>query len=169
MACRALTDAEVAYMLGHTTSLRDQALIILGVKTGFRISELLSLTVADVQGDTLTVRRCNMKGKHSSRTVPLHAEAKRIVLEYIRMHSVSNLLFPITRQWAWRIIKDAAAGLGGRISTHSMRKSFGMRVYTKTGKDIVAAQRALGHKSLASTSHYLSVGQDVIDRAILED
>src|SRR5687767_8066268 len=50
--CRALTEAEVALVqrsFGGTYAARDKALFLLGVKSGFRISELLSLRVADVQ------------------------------------------------------------------------------------------------------------------------
>jgi integrase len=48
-----------------------------------------------------------------------------------------------------------------------MRKTFGMNVYLRTEKNVVAAQKALGHASLASTTHYLSIGQDEVDAAIL--
>ena len=170
MTSRSLSDAEIANVLERLTSLRDKCLFILGVKTGFRISEILSLTPADVQGDTITVRRCNMKGKRSSRSVPLHPIAKAAVKAYLDALGCPPLrLFPMTRQHARRIISGAAkaAGLAGCISTHSMRKTFGMRVYQVTGKNVVAAQRALGHASLASTSHYLSIGQDEVDAAIL--
>jgi integrase len=38
----------VTKSFGGTYAARDKALFILGVKSGFRISELLSLTVGDV-------------------------------------------------------------------------------------------------------------------------
>lgn len=192
MKSRDLKDSEIALILEHLPSLRDRCLFILGIKTGFRISELLSLTVKDILDqttnhglcsikDTLTVKRQDMKGKHSSRTVPLHPDAKYILEEYLRSFPDNGMLtsltkgdlymrlFPIGRYHAWRVIKQAAldAGIPGPISTHSMRKSFGMKVYNHTGKNVVAAQRALGHKSLASTGHYLSIGEDEINEAIL--
>lgn len=192
MPSRSLTDSEITSIIGHIALKRDIALFVLGCKTGFRISELLSLTIADVvDKDSVTVRRCNMKGKQVSRTVPLHNEAKAILKEYIhetveaRYHSsvVSSLdlprvststygslkLFPMSRMHAWRILKQAAYELGikGKISTHSMRKTFAQGVYSRTNKDIVATQKALGHKSLASTTHYLDVNRDTVDAAIL--
>lgn len=173
MKSRPLTDSELTLIQGNMTSLRDRALFTLGVKTGFRISELLSLRVEDVVQfgtivNALTVRRSSMKGKRQSRSIPLHPLAKEVLTTYLAT-GVTGKLFPITRQHAWRIIKGAAqdARLGGTISTHSMRKTFGMNVYNKTGKNVVAAQRALGHVSLASTSHYLSIGQEEVDQAIL--
>ncbi len=49
--CRPLTEAEVSLVLksfGGTYGKRNKALFIVGHRTGFRISELLSLTVGDV-------------------------------------------------------------------------------------------------------------------------
>lgn len=186
MTSRPLTDAEVALVLKSLYNERDRCLFLLGIKTGFRISELLSLTVTDIVDtdstvrNSLTVRRCNMKGSQRSRTVPLHQEAISALKEYVKSFGLVNCsnrdsysvkLFPISRIQAYRVIRDAArrVGLKGVVSTHSMRKSFGMKIYDRTDKNIVAVQRALGHASLASTTKYLSVGQDIIDKAILGD
>jgi integrase len=174
MKSRDLKDSELTLILDQMTSLRDRALFIVGIKTGFRISELLSLRIEDVSQedgsirDTLTVHRRNMKGKRQSRTIPLHPLAKQALQSYLKTGVVGKL-FPMTRQHAWRVIKEASrkARLSGTVSTHSMRKTFGMNVYLRTEKNVVAAQKALGHASLASTTHYLSIGQDEVDAAIL--
>jgi integrase len=60
---------------------RNKALFILGVRSGFRISEILSLTVGDVLQhgkvmDHVTVARKHMKKKTEGRGVPLHPEAR---------------------------------------------------------------------------------------------
>ena len=67
---------------------RDRALFVFGVKTGFRISEILSLTVADVYQnghfvERVQVRRGSMKGKHESRSVILHPDAKAALEPWI--------------------------------------------------------------------------------------
>ena len=85
--CRPLTDAEVALVLtsfGGCYALRDKALFLLGLKSGFRISELLSLRLADVLHhgqlvDRVTVTRRHMKKKVEGRTVILHPEAKAVL------------------------------------------------------------------------------------------
>ncbi len=172
MTSRPLTEAEITQIVKTLHKDRDRCLFILGVKTGFRISELLSLTVADVSGDTITVRRKNMKGKRRSRIVPLHQDCRAYIARLVKNSNLSNfdILFPISRIQAYRIIRDAAlsCNIRGVVSTHSMRKTFGQAVYKRTN-NIVAAQRALGHASLSSTTHYLSVGQDEVDEAILAD
>ena len=46
--CRPLTDPEILAVKDGFVRTRDKALFILGLKTGLRISELLSLKVGDV-------------------------------------------------------------------------------------------------------------------------
>ena len=71
------------------------------------------------------------------------------------------------RQTAHDILKDAftAAGLNGKLATHSLRKSFAQRLYDRTG-DIFAVQEMLGHKSIATTQKYLGVNYANIKEAV---
>jgi integrase len=79
-----LTEGEVAQVAAAfqgAYAARNRALFVLGVRTGFRISELLSVRVGDVWqggtvGLTLTVKRPATKGRIAGRTLPLHAEAR---------------------------------------------------------------------------------------------
>ena len=62
------------------------------------------------------------------------------------------------RQTAHDILKTAftAAGLNGKLATHSLRKSFAQRVYDQSG-DIYLVQELLGHKNISTTQRYLGV------------
>lgn len=176
-------------------SLRDITLFVLGVNTGFRISELLSLNIGDVSNrkgqifQSVTVQRCHTKGKHSSRTVQLNPEARR-TLEYWVGKSFeagyTNMTFPLfissqglrlSRIQAWRVLRDAyrVAGITGKVGTHSMRKTFANRVYQNlidraaAGEKIdptMLISKALGHRSLDATSKYLSFRQEDVNRSI---
>jgi site-specific recombinase XerD len=183
--CRALSDTEVSKVLSALKSERDRCLFILGLRTGFRISELLSIRIQDVyQGnkalDQLRVLRGNLKD-HKTRTVALHAQAKEYILEYVS--TLTNLdptqpLFlsqqgvnkALTRHGAAKVLKQAyaEAGLTGPgLATHSMRKSFAVRVYEKLNHDLLSTQKALGHSGLINTLRYLpEPAQDKIDDAI---
>lgn len=191
--CRPLSDAEVAAVLeslnSRKHSLRDRALFLLGLRSGFRISELLSLTVGDVfphgkVSNYVSVARKNMKKKKTGRTVVLHAEAKEAIVLWVKELQKGGLNDPktplfksrqgvnksISRITAWTILSRtyAACAMDGKLGTHSMRKTFAEHVHEKLGRDIFKTQKALGHASLNSTAAYLSVSQDEIDEAILK-
>ncbi len=140
---------------------RDRALIILGTKTGLRISELLSLKIGDVLGEggrflnEVYVRRSAVKGKRSGRRLPLHPTAKfalgRWLVELRRNGAFLNrngFLFvsrkgrgvqPISRRAALQMIERAVAdaGLDSGLSTHSMRKWVAGEVYRRSGNCLV--------------------------------
>ena len=62
------------------------------------------------------------------------------------------------QQTAHQMLKKAfiAAGLNGKIATHSLRKSFAQRVYEQSG-DIYLVKELLGHRNVATTQQYLGV------------
>ena len=67
-------------------------------------------------------------------------------------------LQPMTRKGAHSVLKVAfeAAGLNGKLATHTLRKSFAQRVYNHTG-DIYMVQELLGHQNVQTTQRYLGV------------
>ena len=189
--CRPLTEEEVLAMqasFGGVYAARDRALFLLGVKSGFRISELLSLRVGDVWQhghlvDRVTVQRRHMKKKVEGRTVLLHPEAKAALATWLLtlrqrrevtpqtfvFHSRQGGNRPISAVQAWRILHEAVVTneLTGKVGTHAMRKTFANRVYHQLNHDLVKTQRAMGHKNINSTVAYLSFVEDEIDAAIL--
>ncbi len=176
MKTRALTLDEVARVINQLDGPQNKALFTLGVNTGFRISELLSLTYKDVLNSdgtvksSITLNKARMKGEVASRTLPLNPQARKAIKGLLARLNTNGKLFSISRVQAHRLIKKAAnkAGLEGVISTHSMRKTFGTRIYEMSEKDIVLTQRALGHVNINSTIHYLDVDKKKVDRLILD-
>jgi integrase len=189
--CRPLTDQEVALIsrsFGGTYAARDRALFIVGIKTGFRIAELLSLRVGDVWQhrrvvDQVTVRRAHMKQKREGRTVPLHPDAKAALAAWLlrlreqpgvtahtpvfRSRKGGNRAISPTQ--AWRILREACATneLTGKLGTHCMRKTFAQKVYHQLGYDLIRTKRALGHQQISNTERYLSFAEADIHAAIL--
>lgn len=174
--CRSLTVEEIRRVIEALSSKRDKALFITGIKTGFRITELLSLTPKSIREDgTIYVVKQNMKGKLRGRAVPLHPDARAQLIEYINESKcqVDSKLFPLSRFQAHRILKDAynAIGITGKVATHSMRKTFATNVYNRLDKDILKTGKALGHVTgfaYKNTEQYLEVNQDEINKAILD-
>ena len=162
-----------------TYEVRNRGLFMLGVSTGGRISELLSLRIGDVYQNKkpvsdLLYSKSIVKGGEVSRSVPVNADGRKAIDEIVSWHreqyrriNATRPLFPsrhnsgtvaLHRQTAHAILKTAfmEAGLNGHIATHSLRKSFAQRLYDKTG-DIYLVQELLGHRNISTTQKYLGV------------
>ncbi len=193
--CRAFTDAECEKILENMEGrywARDRALFELMRRTGFRISEVLSLRMQDVfdYGDgtvrnSMTVHKASMKGKKQSRSMPIHDMARKALALHINianLHYDSFKTFPVFsrqgtnremgRRHALRVIKAAAAkaGLDGeRVGTHSMRKTFASAVYSAEGikGDLAKMARLLGHHNPANTLRYIEFLDGSLADAVL--
>lgn len=183
---RSLTDAEVLAILEALRSPRNRALFVLGLKTGFRISELVSLQVKDVYQhgrvvDRVWMARKNIKNKQEGQAVPLHEQARAELAVWVaelagKFPDPETPLFlsrhgkALDRRTAWLVLTKAYAqcGLTGKLGTHCMRKTFARRTHEKLGRDLMKTQKALRHRRITSTVSYLSVGEEEIDDAILK-
>jgi integrase len=164
---------------------RDQALLILGVRMGMRVSELLSLTIAQVwDGKAPRARiylpREKTKGKRTGASMVLHPSAGDAVERLIKSRvgvQPQDFLFssqrcphrPLGRRAAWLILHRAfkAAGVSGMVGSHCMRKTFCQNVYVALKGDLFRLSKAMRHTSPLTTLSYLSFREEEIDRAIL--
>ena len=160
-------------------TIRNQSLFMLGVSVGGRISELLALKVNDVWQNGKPVKDLLfdlsiVKGGEVSRAVPVNVDGRQAIENVIawQVKLYGNIdptrpLFPsrngqgsqmMTRKAAHDVLKSAfeAAGLNGKLGTHSLRKSYAQRLYEQTN-DIYVVQEMLGHKSVMTTQRYLGV------------
>jgi len=184
--CRPLTRIEVKRVLKNGNSTRDNALLTLGFSTGYRISELLSLCIKDVAtttGEIFNSVHVHKTKNGEGRSVPLNSDSKkslkRLVAQLLKAgHSMLSPLFggrknqgktAIKRQRAWRIIKDlfeVAKVAGGKLATHSLRKTFASSMKEALKGDLQQIQAALGHKSITSTIAYLGFDLGEVNQAI---
>lgn len=151
-------------------NLRNYLLFVLGVNSGLRISDLLSLTVNDVKEKDRVILREKKTGK--PKDFPLSNTCKSAIQEYFGNAKVeSRWLFksrkgnyPISRIQAYRIINKAARaiGLNDPIGTHTMRKTFGYWAH-KDGADITKIQKLLNHSSPEITLAYIGITKDDLD------
>jgi site-specific recombinase XerD len=187
-----LTDDEIARVLAALERdrhhARNHALLVLGCRTGFRISELLSLRLGDVWREEkvlseVEVARRYMKGKRRSRRLPLHQEARTALEPWIRElleagATSSTPLFPsgldftrpLNRRSAWKLLKRAYrhCELSGKLATHTMRKVFARRMRKATGGDLRKIQLLLGHSELETTVKYLEDDENELNDAVLK-
>lgn len=168
---------------------RNRALLVLGCRSGFRISELLSLRLGDVfQNGKITsdveVARRNMKTKREARRVWLHEEARGALEAWVReladrgytdpnaplFMSGLDASRPLDRRSAWKLLKRAYrhCELSGKVATHTMRKTFARRMRKAVGGDLQKLQKLMGHADIDSTMKYIDTDDDELREAILK-
>jgi integrase len=184
---RYITPEERLRLLAVLPNPRDQLLVVLGLNTGFRVSELLSLKWGQLWSDGqplafVEVARRHIKGGRSerrkkvfSRRLPINAAAAAAIREYAFAVSGSGGPDPqdwvfasrkrlpgvITRRQAHAIMARAGvrAGLKEKVAPHGLRRAFGVDAYELT-KDVLLVRDLLGHRSVLTTEAYLRRGED---------
>ena len=165
-------------------NIRNYSLIIMGVHTALRISDLLRLTWNDVydfeaQRFYSHIRLVEQKtGKRKS--IALNKEVIRalcLLADVTSKQKEGLFLFAnnrkkhaaISRIQAYRIIRKAAEALGlpYRISCHSLRKTFGYHAWKK-GVSPVVIMDIYNHTSFDVTRRYLGVCQDDRDKVYMD-
>ena len=170
-----LSQTQVNRLIQSTTldetalALRDHALLELLYATGMRATELITLTIDDLDLGTSTIR-CLGKGS-KERTIPIYSEARKILIRYLndgrsfllRDHNeravfVNNLGNPLTRQGIWFLVQHYAdiAGLPSWVTPHTLRHSFATHLL-EGGAELREVQQLLGHANITTTQIYTDV------------
>ncbi|HUT96877.1 MAG TPA: site-specific tyrosine recombinase XerD [Dehalococcoidales bacterium] len=162
---------------GTSEAKRDTAMLEMLYATGMRVSELISLDLADLDTDGGYVR-CFGKG-HKERLIPVHDRAVKAVKDYldeVRPRLVrggeEKAVFlnrrgeRLTRQGVWQILKGYAksAELGSDITPHTLRHSFATHMLGG-GADLRSVQELLGHANISTTQVYTHLTTEHIRRA----
>ncbi len=173
-----LTMEEVVRLLEQPNSdtpkeLRDKAMLELLYATGIRVSELINLSVDDVN-----IKMCYIMCRDSNkeRVIPFGHKAKDALTRYMKSSrntmindKHSKILFvncsgaPMSRQGFWKLIKYYAkrAGINGDITPHTLRHSFAAHL-VENGADLRAVQEMLGHSDISTTQIYAAMNHSHI-------
>lgn len=159
---------------------RDYMLFLIGVTTGYRAGDLVTLRVRDIkealrrkeftiyEGKKMNTKNIREKNR-KPRTVELIPELAKILKEYIKDKRDYEYLFQSRKginkaigvQAVSNIIKDAAEYFGlYDITAHSMRKTYAYKIYIESGRDIVAVKELLGHSSIEETKRYIGLDRE---------
>jgi integrase/recombinase XerD len=154
---------------------RDSAMLELLYASGMRVSELVSLNLADLD-TTGGYVRCFGKG-HKERVIPIHDRAVKAVKDYLEVRSrlargEEKAVFlnrrgeRLTRQGLWQILKGyaKAAELGTEITPHTLRHSFATHMLGG-GADLRSVQELLGHANISTTQVYTHLTTEHVRRA----
>lgn len=148
---------------------RNYCLFVLGINTGLRASELLSLKIADVQAcrDDGTVNVWQRKNaKH--RRVTINDACKEAVDLYLQDREgvdINELLFvgqrgALTSSYVTRLIKKWCSEAGApplNYGSHTLRKTWGYHQRVTFNADIPTIMVAYGHSSQQQTLTYLGI------------
>jgi integrase len=164
---RPLDSEEVTRFVGSLRTQRDKAMVLLMLFGGLRKSEVLGLTLKDVDFGQRTVLITDGKGGHQ-RVVAVSETALKALLQYLngeRPPSSSPRLFlvlkgprkgqPLSARGLDMVIeyhREQAGTLG--VQCHRLRHTCLTRL-RQAGMSLEALQAQAGHKSMTSTGIYL--------------
>lgn len=164
---------------------RNYSLIVIGLNTALRISDILSLKWSDVYNFSTNKFKEHIE-LHEQKTgkqsiIALNSSAIS-ALQCFKDHLPTSEVYrkkyiftgqktenkPIGRVQAYRIIKKAAieTGLEEHISCHSLRKTFGYFAY-KSGTDSIMLMEIYNHSSFLVTQRYLGIRQEERDAVFM--
>ena len=173
---------------------RDNMLFIVGINFGLRVSDLIALRFSDlINSDCsfkdsfaiLEKKTSNTRKTKKNRYISINTavvEAVTLYLENTSNVRLSDYLFrsesnrgsnmnkPIHRSNVDRILKGIASDLGLDIhmSTHTLRKTFGLHQMIMSGNDprkLLLLQKIFGHSTSAMTLEYIGITSDEIEDA----
>lgn len=154
-------------------ALRDRALLEVLYATGLRVTELISLNVADVNLASGSVRVIRPKDK-KERLVPIYERAVEPLQEYLERARIQLLRDPeepalflnhrgerLTRQGLWLIVKHYVreVGIMEEVTPHTLRHTFAAHLLDKKA-DLEYVQELLGHANISTTQMYVQMGKD---------
>lgn len=161
---------------------RNYAIIVLGLNTALRISDILSLTSEMVYDHNKVREHIVVKEQKTGKInrILLNREVRK-ALNLYRHFLVKSAAYktgnpylfpspyvsqrPLSRYQVYRMIRNAAESveIQEKVSCHSLRKTFGYRAW-KQGADPIVIMLIYNHSSFGITKRYLCIEQDDKDK-----
>lgn len=173
---------------------RDYMLFVVGINFGLRVSDLRTLRFSNLINTNFTFKdnfpvfekkTRNTRKRKVNRYIGINKavmEAVTLYLEHTPNVSLSDYMFrsqspngsninrPMSRQAIDDMLKfvTSEAGITSKVSTHTLRKTFGYWMMAQSGNDtrrLYLLQRIFGHSSVAQTLSYIGITQEEITEA----
>jgi integrase/recombinase XerD len=155
---------------------RDYAIITLFLNCGLRLSELVSIDINNIKGDTLTVIG---KG-NKERTVYLNAACIRAINSYLAVRPnegvvdksalfLSERKRRIDKTTIEKLVKKYINNAGlydNKYTPHKLRHTAATLMYKHGNVDIRALQQILGHESVSTTQIYTHIDDERLRAAV---
>lgn len=175
---------------------RNLMLFILGRSTGYRLGDLVELTIGQIkdalndgyfsiqeskqyeQWKTSLIKNPNKK-KPDKREAPIGKNLEKYLRNYVKGKKRSEYAFPsnkdpnenISQKSFSAILTEVGKSIGLKnISGHSLRKTYATKIYEESNKDLEQVRVALNHQSIEETKRYLGIKEKMrIDAALIAD
>ncbi len=146
-------------------SWRDYLLLDFMWRTGVRVSEVINVKPRDIELKNNVVNIRKAKGG-KQRRVLLGDETLKMLSDYICEGNIpeDQPIFPIQRDWVYKLVKRYGDVMGVKIHPHTLRHSFAIHL-VRSGMDLRRLQLLLGHSSLSITQVYLQFKDDDLREA----
>lgn len=142
-------------------------LVILGINVGLRISDLRLLTFEDLGNDSISLIEKKTKKKRKIQFNDNIIKALSLFKERNQVNTgklfVSNRKTVFSTQYINKMIKRLFGKPSLNVSTHSLRKTFGRRVWdnnNQTDTALIYLSEIFNHSSIAVTRRYLGIRQE---------
>ena len=155
---------------------RDQAIILVLLNTGLRVTELSNLNVSDVKMSKRKGKLVVRSGKGQKyREVPLNLEARRAIGEYLNERVEDNEPAVFVSQRGSRLgtrgIQDVVSKYGKmaeleNLTPHMLRHTFCTNLLRSGKADIVTVARIAGHSDISTTSIYTQPAERDLENAV---
>ena len=164
---RAITPEDQQSLLGAISSDRDRTLILLLLRTGLRIGELLEVQVSDISFAERKIMIYLGEKNLQGRAVYYSEDAEQALKKWLKIRpGNSTSLFPgrspggsISYVTAWNAMRNilARAGLSDKgYSLHSLRHTFATDMLN-AGMRLEVLQQLLGHQEIEMTMRYARI------------
>ncbi len=171
---KTLSEMEVETLIqqpktGSPRGLRDAAMLEVLYATGLRVSELVALTLDQLELEAHLIRTMGKGSKE--RLVPIGKAASQCLMDYLEKGRPPLLKKPMapwvflnnrggrmSRQGFWKILRQYGrqAGILKKISPHTLRHTFATHLL-EGGADLRSIQTMLGHADISTTQIYTLV------------
>jgi len=147
---------------------RDYVIWVLGLNSGLRVSDILGLNVDDVFNKThITIIE---KKTQKRKSFFINKKLNQVLKNFVKGRNPDEPLFVgkrgnrLDRRQVYRFLINTCTKIGikSKVSTHTMRRTFGYHHYQQY-KDAIILQKIFNHSSQRITLMYIGITQDEID------
>lgn len=166
---------------GSKSVKRDYCMVTLFLNCGMRLSELVGISLADIDPELRSLRVLGKGNKE--RMIYLNDACKDAITDWLKVRAMmeikeKNALFVssrgtrISKQMVQTIVYKYLnmAGLGNRkLSTHKLRHTAATLMYQEGGVDVRVLKDILGHAQLNTTQIYTHVSNEQMEQAMAKN